>query len=189
MQTIAIAQAKNNFSAMLHMVESGEDIVLTRHGKAIARIVPETPEPGVTAQEVDALRQEAMQLLNAFRAKVAPGVALPVTALVATARNYTARSVVVEGVITRECTEKGCWMQVAPTADTDGMRVTFKDYAFFIPQSMIGRRARMQGVTKVTTHSKASADHLISEGANLTRNADGTATEVAFEASGVELHR
>ena len=95
----------------------------------------------------------------------------------------------VEGVITRECTEKGCWMQVAPSTDANGMRVTFKDYAFFIPQSMIGRRARMQGVTKVTTHTKASADHLISEGANLTRNADGTATEVAFEASGVELHR
>ena len=122
-------------------------------------------------------------------APVASGAAIPVTALVAAARNYTARPVVVEGVITHECTEKGCWMQVAPSANASGMRVTFKDYAFFIPQSMIGRRARMQGVTKVTTHSKASADHLISEGANLTRNADGTATEVAFEASGVELHR
>ena len=134
--------------------------------------------------------QTAVDSAVVFRgAKVAPGVALPVTALVATARNYTARSVVVEGVITRECTEKGCWMQVAPTADTDGMRVTFKDYAFFIPQAMIGRRARMEGVTKVTTHSKAAADHLIGEGAKLVRNADGTATEVAFEASGVELRK
>jgi Domain of unknown function (DUF4920) len=125
-----------------------------------------------------------------FRGAAVPtGTALPVSALVASARDFTTRSVVVEGVITRECTEKGCWMQVAPTADAHGMRVTFKDYAFFIPQSMIGRRARMHGITKVTTHSKASADHLIGEGAKLARNADGTATEVAFEASGVELHR
>ena len=122
-------------------------------------------------------------------ASVPAGAALPVTALVASARNHTTSAVLVEGVITRECTEKGCWMQVAPSADASGMRVTFKDYAFFIPQSMVGRRARMHGITTVTTHSKASTDHLIAEGAKLTRNPDGTSTEVAFEASGVELRR
>jgi Domain of unknown function (DUF4920) len=125
-----------------------------------------------------------------FRGTAVPaGAALPVPQLLAAARTYTDRAVVVEGVITHECTEKGCWMQVAPTADGSGVRVSFKDYGFFIPQSMIGRRARMSGVTKVTTHSKASADHLIAEGAQLRRNTDGTATEVEFIASGVELHR
>lgn len=122
-------------------------------------------------------------------APVAAGAAIPVTRLVSAARNYTARPVIVEGVITNECTEKGCWMQVAPSADGKGMRVTFKDYGFFIPQSMVGRRARMEGVTKVTTHSKAAADHLIGEGAPLVRNPDGTATEVQFVASGVELFK
>lgn len=119
---------------------------------------------------------------------VPAGAGLPVSQLVAGARNYTASPVIVEGIITRECTEKGCWMQVAPSAEAKGMRVTFKDYAFFIPQSMVGRRARMTGITKVTTHSKSAADHLIGEGAPLQRNADGTATEVQFVASGVELH-
>ncbi len=122
-------------------------------------------------------------------AVVAAGPAIAVTQLVASARTYTARPVIVEGVITRECTEKGCWMQVAPSAEANGMRVTFKDYAFFIPQSMVGRRARMEGMTKVTTHSKAAADHLIGEGAQLQRNADGSATEVQFVASGVELFK
>ncbi len=122
-------------------------------------------------------------------APVPAGTAIAVAQLVASARNYTAKAVVVEGVITRECTEKGCWMQVAPSAETNGMRVTFKDYGFFIPQSMVGRRARMEGMTKVTTHSKAAADHLIGEGAQLQRNADGTATEVQFVANGVELHK
>ena len=76
MQTLAIAQAKNNFSAVLHFVESGQAVVLTRHGKAIARIVPELAESQAASVGVDALRQEAMQLLNTFRAKVAPGVPL-----------------------------------------------------------------------------------------------------------------
>lgn len=122
-------------------------------------------------------------------APVRAGAAIAVTRLVSAARTYTAKPVIVEGVITRECTEKGCWMQVAPTADGNGMRVTFKDYGFFIPQSMVGRRARMEGVTKVTTHSRAATDHLIGEGAALVRNADGTATEVQFVASGVELFK
>jgi len=122
-------------------------------------------------------------------ASVAAGASIPVTQLIASARTYTAKPVIVEGVITRECTDKGCWMQVAPTPKDDGMRVTFKDYGFFIPQSMVGRRARMEGVTKVTTHSKAAAEHLIGEGAKLQRNADGTATEVQFVATGVELFR
>ena len=73
MQTIAIAQAKNSFSAMLHLVESGEDVVLTRHGKPVARIVPEVAASSDGAQPVDAMRLEAMNLLNAFRAKVTPG--------------------------------------------------------------------------------------------------------------------
>lgn len=122
-------------------------------------------------------------------APVPAGAAIAVTQLVASARSYTERAVIVEGMITRECTEKGCWMQVAPDATANGMRVTFKDYGFFIPQAMVGRRARMEGITKVTTHSKAAADHLIGEGAKLQRNADGTATEVQFVANGVELFK
>jgi hypothetical protein len=122
-------------------------------------------------------------------APVPAGRAVEVSQLLTAARSYTEKSVIVEGVITRECTEKGCWMQVAPSAEASGMRVTFKDYGFFIPQSMVGRKARMEGVTKVTTHSKAAADHLIGEGAQLQRNKDGTATEVQFVANGVELFR
>ena len=76
MQTLAIAQAKNNFSAMLHFVEAGEEVVQTRHGKAIARIVPETIEQTSDVISAEALRKEAMSLLDTFRAKVAPGAPL-----------------------------------------------------------------------------------------------------------------
>jgi hypothetical protein len=122
-------------------------------------------------------------------AAVPAGAAMAITQIVASPRMYTDRAVIVEGVLAAECEEKGCWMQVAPSADGHGMRVTFKDYGFFIPQSMVGRRVRMSGMTKVTTHSKAATDHLMGEGAQLHRNADGTATEVQFVATGVELFR
>jgi hypothetical protein len=122
-------------------------------------------------------------------AAVPSGAALPVAQVAARPAAYAGRDMIVEGVITRECTEKGCWMQVAPSSDAAGIRVTFKDYAFFIPQAMVGRRARMHGQTVVKTHSRAAAEHLVHEGAQLARNADGTATEVQFVASGVELFR
>ena len=102
---------------------------------------------------------------------------------------YAKKSVLVEGLIENACSNKGCWMQLTPDAGKPGMRVTFKDYAFFIPLDSKGMRARVHGTTRLKTLSKKEADHLEGEGAKLTRNADGTAREVSFVASGVELRK
>ena len=40
MQEIGAFEAKNKLAALLDRVESGEEIVITRHGKAVARLVP-----------------------------------------------------------------------------------------------------------------------------------------------------
>ncbi|HUP46840.1 MAG TPA: DUF4920 domain-containing protein [Thermoanaerobaculia bacterium] len=101
--------------------------------------------------------------------------------------DYVKEAVVVDGVIAQACTRKGCWMELVPAAGKAGMRVTFKDYGFFVPLDSKGMAARAEGVTKVKTLSKKEADHLAEEGATLTRNADGTAREISFVASGVEL--
>lgn len=37
---IGTFEAKNQLSALLDLVEQGEDIVITRHGKPVARLVP-----------------------------------------------------------------------------------------------------------------------------------------------------
>lgn len=95
--------------------------------------------------------------------------------------------ILIEGVVVRNCTSQGCWMQVAPTGEQAGIRVTMKDHSFFIPLNSKGMKARALGVLKVKQHAKEHADHLEGEGAYLVRNADGTATEVTFVAEGVEL--
>lgn len=112
---------------------------------------------------------------------------VPLAAVLANADRYVETPVLVEGVIVKSCENKGCWMQLAPTKDADGVRVTFKDYGFFIPLDAAGMKARAYGIVTRTTHSKSDADHLIAEGAKLVRNPDGTATELGFEARGVEL--
>lgn len=40
---IAIAEAKSHFAKLIRKAEKGEDIVLTRYGKAVARIVAAAP--------------------------------------------------------------------------------------------------------------------------------------------------
>ena len=117
--------------------------------------------------------------------------AIPLATVLENPSDYTKDAVVVEGVIAASCTRQGCWMQLAPSAEeaARSVRVTFKDYGFFIPLDAKGMNARAEGVAVVKTLSKADADHLEEEGAKLKRNEDGTALEVSFVANGVELSK
>lgn len=102
---------------------------------------------------------------------------------------YADKTVAVEGVIVRSCKKEGCWMEMAPKEGGKSVRVTFGDHAFFIPLNSAGMKVKAQGVFKTKTLSKEHVDHLINDdGAKFeNRNADGTVTEVSFDASGVEL--
>ena len=84
---------------------------------------------------------------------------------------------------------EGCWAELAADKNGKSVRVTMKGHAFFIPLNSAGAFARAEGVFKVKTLSKGDVDHLINEdGAKFdNRNADGSATEVSFEATGIEL--
>ncbi len=42
MQTIGAFQAKTHFSSILDQVEKGDSVIITRHGRAIARLIPVT---------------------------------------------------------------------------------------------------------------------------------------------------
>jgi hypothetical protein len=102
---------------------------------------------------------------------------------------YMDQTVILEGAVKKVCQAKGCWMEVSPKGADRGIRVTFKDYAFFMPTDSQGADARLEGVFETNLFSKADADHLIAEGVALNRHADGTATEISFVAQGVELRR
>ena len=52
MEKVQVAQAKAQLSALLERVEAGEEIVIARRGKAIARLIP---EPRSAQNAADAL--------------------------------------------------------------------------------------------------------------------------------------
>jgi hypothetical protein len=105
---------------------------------------------------------------------------------------YSGKTVRIEGIVVRSCKMEGCWAEIAPENDqTRSVRVKMKDHAFFIPLQSAGSFARAEGIFSVKTLKKEEVDHLINEdGAKFdNRNADGSVTEVSFEATGIELRR
>jgi len=45
METINVHEAKTHLSRLLARVEAGEEIVISRHGEPVARLVPVRPPP------------------------------------------------------------------------------------------------------------------------------------------------
>jgi prevent-host-death family protein len=63
MQTIQASEAKTKFLSILDDVERGETMIITRHGKPIARIVPEA---NVNSERVE----RAMEGMRALRQRI-----------------------------------------------------------------------------------------------------------------------
>jgi prevent-host-death family protein len=41
---VSVAEAKNRLPELIHAVEEGEKVVITRHGKPVAQLTPPPPE-------------------------------------------------------------------------------------------------------------------------------------------------
>lgn len=104
---------------------------------------------------------------------------------------YAGQTVAVEGVVVRSCKKEGCWMELGTKQGAKSVRVTFGDHAFFIPLNAAGLKVKAEGTFQTKVLSKEHVDHLIKDdGAKFdNRNADGTVTEVSFDAKGVELSK
>ncbi len=68
MREIGAFDAKNSLGALLDLVQKGEEIVITRHGKPVARLVPETG-----SDEKRRLAQAAVDQLRDLRKGITLG--------------------------------------------------------------------------------------------------------------------
>ena len=62
--TVGLAEAKNKLSELLDRVQRGEEFTITRHGEAIARLVPAKHPNGEGAKKVF----EAIEAMRRLRA-------------------------------------------------------------------------------------------------------------------------
>jgi hypothetical protein len=126
--------------------------------------------------------------VHRYGGSIEPASSVPLATLLANPKAYTDQTVTTEGKVQRACSRKGCWMEIGE--GPDACRVTFKDYAFFVPTDSAGAHAKIQGKLDTRQVEAAAVAHLESEGARFNhKNADGSAVEVRMIASAVELVR
>jgi hypothetical protein len=109
--------------------------------------------------------------------------------VVASPEAYAGKTLKTRGTVAKACSKKGCWMELHPEGAEAGVRVTFKDYAFFVPLDAAGAQAVVEGMVEIKALSEEDAKHLEAEGAKITRKPSGEAVEVALVATGVELNK
>lgn len=103
-------------------------------------------------------------------------------------KSYEGQTLTVEGQIARVCKAKGCWMELTEKEGDPGVRITFKDYGFFVPTDSQGKKVKAEGKVELKVLPKTDVDHFISEGSKLKVNPDGTANTVSLVANGVEVY-
>ncbi len=93
----------------------------------------------------------------------------------------------VEGKVSSVCQAKGCWMKIE-TGTGESIRVTFKDYGFFVPKDLSGSTIIMKGVASYNVTSVEELRHY-AEDAKKSKEEIEKITEpkkeLVFEADGV----
>lgn len=95
----------------------------------------------------------------------------------------------VEAAVTECCQKKGCWMLV-DLGNGRTMRVTFKDYGFFVPLNSAGRTVIMEGVAFYKTTSVKMLRHYAEDAGKSKKEIQAIREPVhdlVFEATGLIL--
>jgi Domain of unknown function (DUF4920) len=88
-----------------------------------------------------------------YGAKTTKKGAVEVTALKQKLDETSSFTGKVKGQITSVCEKKGCWMKLKQDNGED-IRITFKDYSFFMPQNIVGKEVVLDGVAKMRAKAR-----------------------------------
>lgn len=94
-------------------------------------------------------------------------------------------AVQVQSKVDKVCVVKGCWL--ALTDAPNDIRVTFKDYAFFVPASLIGKIVIVEGVMEKVTMSLEETKHYVKDAGGDPSTVTKPRVEYRIVASGVEV--
>lgn len=126
------------------------------------------------------------QSYDSFGEKVNKKNAIPVTELSKMDGEAT-KTVKVEGEVADVCQMKGCWMTVK-LDNGETMRVTFKDYGFFVPKDIAGKKVIFEGEAVVKTTPVDELQHYAKDAGKSAAEIAAikeAKTELTFVADGV----
>jgi hypothetical protein len=127
---------------------------------------------------------------ESFGATITADQAIPVSDVIDQFTMDTETPLKISGTLHEVCAEKGCWTKIQ-TEDGRMVRMTFKDYGFFLPTDAAGRQMIAEGVGLRKETSVEELRHYAKD-ANKTDEEIAAITEpkieYLFEASGVLLN-
>lgn len=124
-----------------------------------------------------------------FGEEVKPGDVKPAAKMEAAMGDKKATDMKIEGKVVDVCKKKGCWMTLE-MPNGEPMRVTFKDYAFFMPMDIVGKNVVLDGIAKKQTISVETLRHYAEDAhksAEEVAKITDPKKELAFEAKGVVI--
>ena len=98
--------------------------------------------------------------LTQFGAAVTADDAVPVAKVISDPAAHAGKTVKLAGRTDGVCAKKGCWMTLKGPDKTSSLRVTFRDYGFFVPKEILGRDVIVEGKLEIKEQSVAELRHL-----------------------------
>lgn len=148
-----------------------------------------TPKQETTPTDTTKTAADTTAQAQYFGAKITEDGAIALADLKGAMGDKKELNVKVSGEVDAVCQKKGCWMEIKNAAG-DVVRVTFKDYAFFMPMDCAGKTAIVEGVAKIEETSVADLKEYAKDD-NQSKEAIAAIKEpkkeLVFEASGVIL--
>jgi hypothetical protein len=126
---------------------------------------------------------------NTFGEGVKPGKKYPVEKMEAVMGDKKTAEMQITGEVVEVCKKKGCWMTLKMPAG-ENVRVTFKDYGFFMPMDIVGKKVALDGTAKKQIISAETLRHYAEdahESAEAVAKITDPKKELAFEAKGVAI--
>ena len=71
MHCVGIYEAKTRFSALVELVEQGEEVRITRHGKEVVRMLPVRRKPVITDEQIARELEQISALQQTIKAHAA----------------------------------------------------------------------------------------------------------------------
>lgn len=126
-----------------------------------------------------------------FGDTISPEGAIAVDQLATQMQGKDSLKIKLTGTIVEVCQKKGCWMTMNIGGDRS-MRISFKDYGFFVPKDASGKTVIMEGVAFNDTTQIADLRHF-AEDAGKTKEEIAKIMEpeinLGFEANGVIIKK
>lgn len=98
------------------------------------------------------------QKFDSFGEKIKEKNAISATQLPSKMQGQEKLETKVTGTVESVCQAKGCWMKIK-LDNGETMRVTFKDYGFFVPKDIAGKTVVVEGEAKIKETSVNELRH------------------------------